>query len=415
MISRIEEIESELEKVNERLNSKTELLKESPEDVGLQLGIMEYEDLKEDLIRELSEITGKTEIYIHYIKGKLTRTQEILIGKKSLAILEPEDESIQEDVEFYNFVEGGLVKELEYCYLRQGMPIYELRLKGDKINGFNMPIDELGDILKKTQEVPKSISKYVYHRKKKYLKEKELSETSQSTLKGDILDSESSENNINKISREKGMLSEDLTNYSRLYAFGMIGGSVRVILTNPQPTLNNQVFNDNEILTDTFTIFKDLVHCGDNKEAIEQEIEKIGNVEPITKYANFLNTLYKYDIDVEFSGKTKDLEDFNIFKIDHKEANKIYKAINKKDDPVTVSEIKIGTFRALDLEDKKFKFHDDSDPDNVISGNFKEDLESEMECKNFNEIYKIKLKVATPTDKLKQKPKIVYELMEFLD
>ena len=44
--------EEELIEVDERINSKKMLLNEKPDDVGLKLGLMAFEGLKEDLIRE---------------------------------------------------------------------------------------------------------------------------------------------------------------------------------------------------------------------------------------------------------------------------------------------------------------------------------------------------------------------------
>jgi hypothetical protein len=198
-----------------------------------------------------------------------------------------------------------------------------------------------------------------------------------------------------------------MVNNNQFLSMGMIAGSVRIFLTSPQPTLNNETLND------SITIFKNLINCGNDKESLIQEMKKLGDPEPILKYRNFLHTLYINNIDVEFSGKTKKFENFNIFKIDHKEAKKIYHTLNKKDDPLTKEIIEVGTLRAVDLESRTFKFHID-DKDKLIPGYFKENLEDKMEEKTFNETYKIKFLSSIPTTKLKNTT-IKYELLEFLD
>ncbi len=63
MIARpIKDIKHELKIVDERIHSKKILLKEFPEDVGLQLSIMDFEGRKEDLIRELADAKNKYNI-----------------------------------------------------------------------------------------------------------------------------------------------------------------------------------------------------------------------------------------------------------------------------------------------------------------------------------------------------------------
>lgn len=405
----IEEIENEIKRVDERIQSKEVLLEESPEDIGLQLSILDFEDKKEDLIRELADIKSEPNIYTKYIKERLGKTQRTLFETRNSQALNPEND-LSSDIEYLELVEKGLINELEYCYLKRNIPVYELKLKGEKIHGFRIPIAQLGEVLLNTQKVPSSISKFVYSQKKEYLKVKGIKNTVQDSFGENEIEETVPEKKSKTKSKSKkeGMLSDQLMYNSQLYAVAMTEGSVRIILASPQPTLNTEVLND------SFTIFKNLVRSGNNKKAVQEQIKKLGDAEPIVEYKRFLSTLYKYNIDIEFSGKTKELNDFDIFKLDHKEAKTIYKTLNKKDDPITEKITKIGMLRAVDLESKRFKFHVDEE-DKLIFGTFKKEMILEMEDKTFNETYKIRLETSIPPDNINQKPEIKYELLEFLD
>jgi hypothetical protein len=56
-----EEIKNEITKVNERINSKRDLLEEYPDDKGLKLSLMQFEGLREELNTELKESYSKDE------------------------------------------------------------------------------------------------------------------------------------------------------------------------------------------------------------------------------------------------------------------------------------------------------------------------------------------------------------------
>ena len=403
----IEEIECELKRIDERIHSKESLLIKFPDDVGLQLSIMDFESLKEDLIRELSVVKKEPTIYTNYIINRLKKTQEILFKNRNMLAAFPDNEEIIGEIEYLELMEKGLIEELEYCNLKAGFTIYEMRLKGEGVNGFKIPIAKLGRILLDIQEIPSSISKFVYSQEKERIVPVLIKDTVQNSLSGKTIDETALKKKDKSVqSKAKGILSNEMVDNNQFLSMGMISGSVRIFLTSPQPTLNN------ETLTDSIVIFKNLINCGNDKESIIQEMKKLGDPEPILKYRNFLHTLYKNNIDVEFSGKTKEFEDFNIFKIDHKEAKKIYHTLNKKDDSLTKEIIEIGTLRAVDLDARTFKFHID-DQDKLIPGYFKESLDNEMEEKTFHDTYKIKFLSSIPTSKLKNTT-IKYEILEFL-
>lgn len=404
----IEEIRNELKRVDERIYSKKSLLNESPEDFGLQLGLMGFEDRKEELIRELSKAQGDPGIYIRYLEHRLEKTQEDLIQKQELKLINPDDEELKDEIDCLELTIEGLVDELKYCYSNQNIPVYEMRLISDKFDGFNIPIEELGETLITTQKVQTSISKRIYYQKKDFLVSKTINESIQKDLSGNLVEPNVQNQRGHDISKDKRTLTQQLLANSQLNARAIINGSVRIILTTPKPTLNN------EILSDSLTVFKNLIECGPDKQALKEQIDKLGDVEPITNYKNFVHTLFKHNLDVEFSGRTKKLDDFNIFEIDHKEAKKIYKVLNKSDSSDEDLEItKIGSFKALDLVANTFKFHIDEE-DNIISGRFKKKQRKLMEDKKFNEIYKIKLSVSMP-GKFKKNQALIYRLKEFLD
>lgn len=400
----IEEIEEEIKKVDERIHSKKDLLKQYPNDTVLQLSLMDFEDLKEDLIRELAEVEKKPKIYTEYIRSRLKKIQEELTEARYLEITNFENSEIQDEIDYLKLIETGLIKELEFCYLESGYSIYEMRLKGEGIDDHMVPIAQLGEILVNIQEVPDSISEIIYFKEKNYIKPFEEKETIQSDFDGELKEKEEKTNRKSK-SPTKGILSEQLVANTQFYTPGIIEGSIRVILTSAQPML------DNSLLNNTLTIFKELVECGDNKEAIREQIKILGDNKPISKYQKLLNSLYKNKIDIEFSGKTKELTDFNIFKLDNKQSEKIYKVLNKNDDPIEKPITKIGKFRALDLENHTFKFHVDID-DKLIPGSFKKELESKLEDVTFNETFKIELLSIIPIGEFNKNKNIKYKLLE---
>lgn len=403
----VEDIEYELKRVDERIHSKESLLKEYPDDVGLQLSIMDFEGLKRDLIRELSDVNNEPSIYTRYIKEKLEETQNILNNTRNLQVVSPEKEGISENIEFLELVEEELITELEYCYLNQNISIYEIRLTGEQLYGSRIPMASLGEILKYTQDVTSSISQSIFSKKKKLLKPVHIKESVQSSFTGKtIIDEKVSDE---KESETKSMLSEELIQNSQLYCTAMAKGSVRIILSSPQPTLNNP------ILDESFAIFKDMVKCGSDKEALKKQIERIGDVEPILQYKHFLSTLFKNKLNIEFSGKTEELNTFDIIKLDYKGARTIFNALNKNDKPLDNNIVKTGVLRAVDLVSNSFKFYEEGDPKKLISGKFTKELSSEIESKKFNEMYTIKLLASLPTDKLKREQKIRYKLLEFID
>ncbi len=404
----ISELENELIKINERIRSKEVLLEKFPDDIGLKIGIIDFEDLKEEIIIELSEVKKEPILYTNYIKEKLKKTQETLFENRNLNLLNHNNEEIIEEIDYLELLERDLIEKLEYCNLKSGFAVYEMKLKGDKINGSKIPISILGKILIDTQEIPSSISKFVYSQKKELVKPVKVKHTIQSLLNGEAPETitESKDDKID--SKTKNILSEELIDNSQFLSMGMIGGSIRIFLTSPKPTLNNEMLND------SILIFKNLINCGNDKEAIMNAMAKLGDVEPILKYRNFLHTLYNNNIDVEFSGKNNEFKDVDIFKIDHKEAKKIYHTLNQKDSPITKDIIEVGTLRAVDLETRTFKFHIDSE-DKIIPGSFKKELDDIMAEKTFNNIYKIKFLSSIPTTKFQKTNTIKYELLEFLD
>lgn len=402
----VEEIEMELNQVNEIINSKKEALQEYPSDFGFEIEFMEFENIQEDLIRELSKAKSEPKIYTQHIKKRLNKTQILLLEKRDEYILNPDNEELENDIEILELMVKGLGTELQRCYLNQNFSVFELRIKGKKIVDFIIPIQQLGEILLKFQEIPSSIAEAIFFSPKKYLIEHERKNDFQISLNKNIVESKK-EKIYDKKSEIKENLSKVLHFNSQLDAVGIMGGSVRIILTS------NQAVFDNETLNDTFKIFKELIECGDNKEALQKETDKIGAIEPIIKYRNFLKSLYDYDLDVELSGKNRKLEDIEIFDLNHKKAKKIYNVLNKRDEPLSHSIIKLGTLKAVDLEARTFKFHLD-DEDKTIFGRFNEELDSIMKNKTFNETYKIELSELIPSTNLK-KQTTKYRLSNFLD
>lgn len=348
--------------------------------------------------------------YVDYLNEKLDKIQDLIIKTKELQILYPEQKGLEIDLISLEQMELELFNELENCYIEQNFSIFEIKLSGDHIINSKIPISQLGDILKNTQEVITSISKFQVLKKKKRKVPVEPIEYVQKSLSGDVLNEDvSDESKIKEVSSQKNMLSEDLVKNTEFQYLGSLKGSIRLVLTTPYPALDNTALNNSLIL------FKDLVKCGTDRESIQLEVSKIGDLTPIVKYKRLLQSLYLNDIDISFSGKTKEFKLFKIIELDHKEAKGIYQVLNKKEKPIKHDDIKIGVFRKIDLDSREFKFIADDDLDTLISGKYESDLDSEMEEKNFHDPYKIKYKSYIPTDKLKHTRGVKYKLLEFLD
>lgn len=347
--------------------------------------------------------------YIDYINEKLDKIQDLIIKTKELQILYPEQKGLEIDLISLEHMEEELFNELENYYIEQNFSIFEIKLTGNQIVDSKIPISQLGDILKNTQEVISSISKFQVLKKKKRIVPVELIEYVQKSLDGDVLNEDvPDESKIKEESPQKNMLSEDLVKNTEFQFLGSLKGSIRVVLTTPYPALDNTALNNSLIL------FKDLVKCGTDRESIQSEVGKIGDLTPIIKYKRLLQSLYLNDIDISFYGKTKEFEYFKIIELDHKEAKGIYQVLNKKEKPIKHDDIKIGFFRKIDLDSREFKFIADDDLDTLISGKYEADLDTEMEEKNFHDPYKIKYKSYIPTDKLKHTRGVKYKLLEFL-
>lgn len=399
----VKEIEMELAEVAGIITSKELALKIHPNDFGLELELMEFENIQEDLIRELSKVKNEPKKYTQHIKNRLTKTQLILSKKRDEHILRPDKNELKDDIELLELMENGLATELERCYLNQNLSVFEMRFSGKTLKDFRIPLQQLGELLVKFHEVPSAIAKSIYYQKKRTYIENEDVQISLQNVK---IESEEKQDSVIK-TKKKEKLSKFLDYNSQFYATAITSGSVRIILTSPQPVI------DNEIINDTFKTFKEIVECGDNKEALQKETEKIGAIEPIIKYKNFLKPLYGHNIDIELSRKNKKLENIEMFKLSHKKARDIYKVLNKPDEPITHSIIRIGILIAVDLETRTFKFHLD-DENRTISGKFNEELDSTMKNKTFNETYKVGLSELIPSTNLK-KQTTRYRLLKFLD
>ncbi len=410
MITRsIEDIENELSIVDERIHSKKLLLEDFPDDLGLKLSIKTFEGRKKELIRELTNAKNEsTPDDIYNIKIELKKIQELLAKSRELKALNFGNKTFGIDIKSLESVERHLIGKLVDHYLEQNVSIYEIRLTGKDLHDFRMPIIQLGEVLREFQNVVSSIFLYrSFHDREP----NQIGETVQSALTKEIdiqaeLDKEIQKRE-KKEEKKKNMLSDDMVVNSELYTFGMLTGSVRIILSSASPSLDNTVLND------TFTIFKDIVNCGVDRESLQTQIMKIGDPTPIGAYKHFLSTLFSHDMNLEFSGRTKDLNKFNIFKLSHEDAKSIHTALDKTDKPHTTPIIKVGTFRAVDLDKRTFKFQNSNEKE-LIPGKFDKELISEMENKNFHEIYKVKMEASIPTDKLKKNLKTRYELKKFL-
>lgn len=345
--------------------------------------------------------------YADYLKSKLDKTQELIIKTKELQILYPEQRGLEIDLKSLERMEKELFDKLINYYLETNFSIFEIKLSGEKFVGSKIPISQLGEILKKIQDVITSISRTQIVKEKKRVKPTELKKHVQRSFDGKILDIP--EKSSSSSSKQVKSFSE-FSKFTEFYLLGTLKGSVRVILSTPYPALDTDPLNNSLIL------FKDLVKCGDNRDLIQDQVDKIGDVAPISKYLTFLQSLSNNEIDLLFSGKTNLLESYEIINLDHGEAENIFSVIRDTDEPIKVNDIKLGVFRKIDLDDREFKFvyADEDNSDTEIFGNYKSNLDSEMEEKNFHENYRIQFISAIPIDKLIKTTKVEYELLGFL-
>jgi|LDZT01.1.fsa_nt_gi hypothetical protein len=403
----INEIEMELKEVKEIIASKESALLEFPHDFGLELELMEFENILEDLIREMSKVKNEPKMYTKHIKNRLTKTQLALSKKRDEYILNPNVEELEDDIELLELMEKGLWTELERCYLDQNLSVGEIKLTGKMLKDFRMPLRQLGEIFIKFSDVPVAIAKSIYYKKKRDLVKDKSEDVQINLINKKRAEFYSEKKNPEKISSKKEDLSKFLEFNSQVYASAVMSGSVRIILTSPQSVINNESLND------SFKVLKELVDCGNDKEALQKETDKIGDVDPIIKYRNFLQTLKLNKINVEFSGKNKKLENIPILEITHEKAKEIFQVLNAQDKPISYPLKRSGTFRAVDLDERKFKFHLE-DENKVILGKYDEELDSVMKDKNFNEPYTVEICSFLPSTNLK-KQVTKYKLLKFLN
>lgn len=396
----------ELKEVKEIIASKESALFEFPHDFGLELELMEFENILEDLIREMSKVKNEPKMYTKHIKNRLTKTQLSLSKKRDEYILNPNLQELKDDIELLELMEKGLWTELERCYLNQNLSVGEVKLTGKMLKDFRMPLRQLGELFIKFSDIPVAIAKSIYYKKKRgFIGDK--SNVQINLIDENKVELYSEEKKPEKISSKKEALSKFLEFNSQPYASAVTSGSVRIILTSPQSVINNESLND------SFKVLKELVDCGNDKEALQKQTDKIGDVDPIIKYRNFLQLLKLNEINVEFSGKNNKLENIPIFEITHEKAGEIFKVLNAQDKPISYPLKRSGTFRAVDLDERKFKFHLDNE-NSVIFGKYDEKLDSVMKDKNFNEPYIVEICSFVPSTNLK-KPDTKYKLLKFLN
>ncbi|AXV39992.1 hypothetical protein [Methanobacterium sp. BAmetb5] len=263
----------------------------------------------------------------------------------------PEEKGLLINLKSLEHMEKDLIEELERSYLQNNVDVFEMHLSGPNISSSTIPISDLGEILHNSQEIITSLS----------------SETPMA---------------------KRAPVSKDLIKSTKLYVVATASGSFKIIMSPIQSKLMDSPQVNDTPLNKSFAKFEQLVACGDNKELLIKQIEKIG-YKSLLNYKNFLESLYKNSIKIELNGKGKDKNDFKVFKLNSKQSKKIYDVIHAQKESPKKEFVFTGTLKAVDLLSHTFKFVTrDKGKEIVISGKFDKNLEKLIEDR-LNKISKV--------------------------
>lgn len=309
-------IQKEIDDVDKILVKINRLLSKDPDDLSLELDLETFQCRKNQLTQEMAHAYDKKNISprkIGIIKDELSDVQESILFNNNLLKEFPDDETLKFNLEDLYLKENQLFDELIRNYSNRGANIKQLNIFGEVGRG-EILMKKLGGLLSSTQSLITATS-------------------------------------LDKSVKENATIRPNLEINTNMMFAGMSGGSVKILLKKEQDTL---IKDEEDVLDKSFDKFKNIIECGNDKDSIN-EIFKDMSEKVIITYRDFLSVLDENKIGIEFEDPLKK-ENKKMFDISSKKAGLIHEIITAKEEDTKHERIN-GVIRAIDvdLKEKRFK------------------------------------------------------------
>lgn len=298
----------------------------------------------------------------------MSSLHDLIRENDQLISLYPDNFALKQNGEVLKNREKVLLNELEQVYHRLKLDAFDVSLEGEVVHGTIIPLSFIGKIMVNLQDIVTSIA--------------------QSIREGPT---------------ERGAISKQTIDYSRLNLVSTGPGSFRIIVTSYQPTIIDSLAKI------SLARFNDLIECEDDSELIKQQIKGLG-LRVVSKYKDFLDTIYKNNANIRFYEKIKPKE-FKPKLISSDLAKRIYDAIVKEESKMDEDVVYRGILKGLSLISYTFEFLIEESQE-TIKGTFDESLSLEVKG-HFDKVSNVRFKLHQQCNEITEEVKKEWKLLGF--
>lgn len=282
------------------------------------------------------EETSMTEEYRapSLIKEELSDLAELIRETSQLISLRPKDFVLQQTLHSLKNREDTILNELRETYKRLQVDAFDILIEGDAVRGSSISLFFIGKTLVTLQGLVTSIAK-----------------------------------SIREGPTARGPAPHAILEGSRLNLVATSPGSFRVVVSSHIPAIGDSLAKE------SLKQFNELVSSEDNKDLIKDKIGDLGPI-VISKYKNFLGTIYKNNADVKFYDKIRP-DSFRALQLSSELAKRIYDVIVSEERIPDETLTYRGIIKGISLISYNFEFLVE-ETETPIKGTFDEKLYSQV-------------------------------------
>lgn len=269
------------------------------------------------------------------IKEELSDLAELIRETYQLVSLRPEDFVLQQTLHSLKNREEIILNELRETYKRLQMDSFDILIEGgDAVSESSISLSFIGKTLASFQGLVTSIAK-----------------------------------SIREGPTARGPAPHAILEGSRLNLVATSPGSFRVVVSSHIPAIGDSLAKE------SLKQFNELVSSEDNKDLIKDKISDLGPI-VISKYKNFLGTIYKNNADVNFYDKIRP-DSFRALQLSSELAKRIYDVIVSEERIPDETLTYRGVIKGISLISYSFEFLVE-ETETPIKGTFDEKLYSKV-------------------------------------